>query len=212
MPIDLVRKILDRATGLQEQLMQSGETALDLRLSQAIALLEVIRTLQTQGDAQAALAAAKRYRDVSDEILAADPGNRNSELRVSDSYAMLANVLSDLGQLQEAVELLRKSLAICTALSAEFPNDSDFKRRVAIRHQELGDVLYQSGEREDALDAFRRGTAIFEEMAIAAPDVQERQRDVAISLTRLGHVLEQSGLGRQGRSRHIREALRSPNT
>ena len=41
MPIDLVRKILDRAQNLQQKLTASGETAPELRYSEVVALLSL---------------------------------------------------------------------------------------------------------------------------------------------------------------------------
>ena len=58
---------------LQDQLLASGESTPDLRYSQAVALDEVAKTFLTLGDTQNALDAAKKGRDILQDLSARDP-------------------------------------------------------------------------------------------------------------------------------------------
>src|SRR5262245_11762526 len=58
MPIDLVRRILDQAQGLQKELAAAGETDARLRYAEGAALNELAITYQYVGDLDAALDAA----------------------------------------------------------------------------------------------------------------------------------------------------------
>ena len=59
MPSDLVRRILDRARGLQQQLLGAGESSRELLGSASSALDQLVITLLDLGETDAALEAAK---------------------------------------------------------------------------------------------------------------------------------------------------------
>src|SRR5262249_27709656 len=75
MPADLVRRILERAQGLQRQLTEAGETTLELRHSEAAALIDLVDIFLALGDTKAALAAAERARSVLANLVVSESNN-----------------------------------------------------------------------------------------------------------------------------------------
>ena len=189
MPRDLVRRILDRARGLQKQLTESGETAPALRHSEALTLLDLVDTLLALGDTQAALAAAERARAIAAELAASDPGNIDWQRDLSVSHDNVGNVLMAAGRREEALAEYRRSLDIRAAFAAANPGNTGWQRDLSVSHNKIGDVLVAAGRREEALAEYRRSLAIIEKLAAAAPGSAEWQRDLAVSHYNVGYVL-----------------------
>ena len=181
MPADLVRRILDRARGLQRQLAESGEATPALRRSEAVALQDVVNTLLALGDTTAALAAAERARAISEELSAADPGNTEWRRDLSISHNRIGDVLVAAGRREEALAAYRRSLAIAETLAAADPGNTEWQRDLTISHDRIGEVLVAAGRREEALAAYRRSLAIAETLAAADPGNTQWQRDLSIS-------------------------------
>ncbi len=103
MPVDLVRKILDRARDLQKQLTESGETSPTLRRSEAAAVAEMAITLRARGVTKEGLELADRCRAIMEALTARDPGNSGLQLDLADCYVTLGDLLTDAGRREEAL-------------------------------------------------------------------------------------------------------------
>ncbi len=192
-PIDVLRKILDRARALQTQLAASGETSLDLLNSEAAALCELALTLRTQGLLAEASETAELCRAIMDKLTAGNPGNEQWQRQLAAAYQMVGDVAWDLGRRQEALEQARKSLAIRERLAAADPDSARIQSDLALSYQRLGDLLAVAGQRAEALDYFQKSLAINEALAAANPDDADVHQGLASSYERVGNMLAAAG-------------------
>jgi tetratricopeptide (TPR) repeat protein len=193
MPRDLVRRILDRAQALQRQLAESGETAPELRRSEAAALGDLVNTLLALGDTKAALDAAQRARMIMEKLITADPGNRQWQRDQSIHLDRLGDVLTTMGRREDALAEYRRSLAIREKLAAADPGNTQRLRDLSISHNRIGDALRIAGQWEGALAEYRRGLDIIEKLAADDTGNAEWQHGLSVSHERIGDVLRAAG-------------------
>jgi len=117
-----------------------------------------------------------------------EPGHPSIAIRQSN----LAQVLQDLGQLEEARDLLRKALA-----SAEKTFEPGHPS-IAIRQSNLALVLKGLGQLEEARDLLRKALASDEKtFALGHPSIAIRQSNLATVLQDLGQLEEARDLLRK---------------
>ncbi len=188
MPIDLVRKILDRAQNLQQKLTASGETAPELRYSEVVALLSLVDTLLTQGDTEKAGQTAERARAIAADLVAIDSAHPQFQAILAQSYHAIGSTQFQAGRRDEALVTLQKSLDIDEKLAIAYPDDTDRQRQPAVDYDTIGYMLLVTGKSEEALDTYRKALAITEKLAAAEPDTLSRQYDLSIIHNKIGDV------------------------
>jgi tetratricopeptide (TPR) repeat protein len=193
MPINLTRKILDRARGLQRQLVESGEIAPDLLHSEVGALTELATTLRLQGDLRAALEAAERAREIASALTARAAENARWQHDLAVSYERIGDIQLADGRREPALESYRMNLAIMEKLVASDPGNVEWQGGLAATLRNIALVLQASGRAEDALATNRKSLAIVEKLAAAKPNDQSLQRDLSISYVRIGEILLDMG-------------------
>ena len=112
MPVLLVKDILDRARGLQDQLLGAGEVTSDLRHEQGVALIETGRTWRVLGDTDAAMADLTQARVLFEELAKTDPSipNESDRALAIDLIGDIQSVQGDLaGALKNHQEFARHS-------------------------------------------------------------------------------------------------------
>jgi tetratricopeptide (TPR) repeat protein len=196
MPVDLVRKILDRARDLQKQLTESGETSPSLRRSEAAAVAEMAITLRARGATKEGLPLADRCRAIMEALIAHDPGNSGLQLDLADCYITLGDLQADAGR-EEALATYRKALAIREKFTALDPTNAKWRFQLSISHQRVGNILAMSGQREQALQAFRTSLEISEKLAADDPGNTQVRQDLAVSYNKVGDMLAGAGLREQ---------------
>lgn len=189
MPADLVRNILDRARKLQSQLTSSGETAPELRRSEAAALLGLADTLYSLGDSKAALEAAERSREILEGLTAIDPSNTEWQRWLSVADNKIGGLLALGGQPDKALAEYRKGMAIREKFAAAVPGDKEWQRDVAVSHNKIGDILRAAVRYEEALEQYRKGLAVMETLAASEPGNLEWRRDLSVGHTEIGGTL-----------------------
>ncbi len=192
-PVALVRKILDSARELQRQLAESGEVSPDLRRTEAVALMDLVETLQALGDLPAALASANRASNIIYELLEQDPDNMGYQRDHSISMEGIGDVLMASGRREEALEEYRKSLAITEKIAASAPGNATWQRDLSIAYNKIGDVLVSARQTEEALVEFRKALAIRERLIIDDPNNEQVLRDLSISYNKIGEMLTRNG-------------------
>jgi tetratricopeptide (TPR) repeat protein len=198
MPVDLVRKILDRARDLQKQLTESGETSPSLRRSEAAAVAEMAITLRARGATKEGLQLADRCRAIMEALIAHDPGNSGLQLDLADCYVTLCDLQADAGRREEALATYRKALAIRERFIALDPTNAKWRFQLSISHQRIGNILLaMSGQREQALEVFRTALAISEKLAADDPGNTQVRQDLAVSYNKVGDMLAGAGLREQ---------------
>jgi hypothetical protein len=112
----------------------------------------------------------------------------SSELAVSNGDTLLAE-----GNLMEALQSYRESLAIRTRLVKADPDNPDCQRALAVSYQRIGDVLLAQGNLGQAMKLQRDGFAIMDRLAKADPGNTAAQRDLLVSYKKVGDVLLAQG-------------------
>ena len=111
-PSAVVKDILDRARGLQEQLVQSGQITPELRRSEAGGLIETADSLLAIGDTGGALAAATQARQINADLVAQSPDNTDWRHQLSIADERVGNVQVAQGDLTAALQSYRNSVAV----------------------------------------------------------------------------------------------------
>ena len=189
MPVELTRRILDRAHGLQRQLVESGETAPDLLYGEAAAVSELATTLGLQGDTKAAMAAAERARDIMSALVTRVPANARWRYDLAVSYQGIGDINIAAGAREEAMQAYRQGLAILEKLLASDPGNAEWQLGVRDCQNKIALALVAAGRSEEALALNRESLSIVERLAAAKPDDLSLQRDLSISHVRVGDIL-----------------------
>jgi tetratricopeptide (TPR) repeat protein len=190
LPVDLVRKLLNRARDLQRQLTSSGEMSPALLNSEAAALCELSTTLRAQGDLKEALEAADTCRAVMERLLAGDPGNNQWKRQLAASYQAIGDALRDAGRREEALEAYRKSLAIRGTLAADSA-DVGPRSDLAMSNERIGDLLAIGGQREAALEEYQKSLALI--AGSADQGNTDARQHLAVVYNKIGETLAAAG-------------------
>jgi len=188
-PAAVIKDILDRARKLQEQLLGSGESAPELRKSQAEALMEASRTLLVLGETDSALTAAKQAQDILATLAQQQPGNVDFQVQLSVAYSRSGDVLFEQGKLNDALQAYNVCLAIDDRLVKADPANADRQQDLAVDYQRVGNVQLAQTSWADALKSFRASLEIFDRLARADPENTRKQRDVSVSDQKIGDAL-----------------------
>ena len=166
------------------------------------------------------------YRDIIERLAAADPNNANWQRDLSVAHNKVADVLVAQGNLFEALQSYRATLAIRERLAKVDPDNAVWQRDLTVSYDNVGDVLVAQGNLREALTILPRSLAIRERLAKADPGNAGWQRDLSVSYDKVGDVLAAQGnltealkcyrdeprhrrAAGQGRSRQCRLAARS---
>jgi tetratricopeptide (TPR) repeat protein len=208
---------------LQNQLLSSGETNPNLRISQAEALLETTTTLSTLGDTDGALAAATKAQQIFEALPAAGGiffdapdsaaagGSQHKQVsqaallaHVAGSYSQIGDVQETRGNLPAAMTMFQKSLAIAQQLAKAEPDNGRWQRDLSVYYNKVAEVEKAQHAFADALQTYQTSLDVISRLAAAHPDNAEWQRDVTVTQDRVGDT--QKALG------HLPEALASYQT
>jgi tetratricopeptide (TPR) repeat protein len=211
-PAATVESILDRALYLQNQLLSSGETNPNLRISQAYALLETTTTLSILGDTDGALAAATKAQQIYEALPAAggglvvdtpDPaapggiarkrGQSALLIQIASSYNQIGDVQESRGNLPVAMAMFQKSLTIAQQVAKAEPDNGDWQRNLSVSYNKVAEVQKAQHALADALATYRTSLDVIGRLAAAHPDNAEWQRDVTVTQDRIGDT--QKALG-----------------
>jgi tetratricopeptide (TPR) repeat protein len=193
MPVDLTRKILDRARGLQRQLVESGEIASDLLHSEVGALTELATTLRLQGDTRAALEAAERAREIASALIARAPDNARWQHDLAVSHERVGDIQMAEGRREQALESYRVNLAIMERLVARDPDNVEWRRGLPTSLRKIALALEASGRTEEALDTVHRRLTLVEALIASNPSDRSAQRDLSITHIEIGDLLVSMG-------------------
>jgi serine/threonine protein kinase len=101
----------------------------------------------------------------------------------------IGDVLRAQGDLPEALEAYRASLAIAEQLAKTDPGNAGWQRDLSVSHEKVGDVLRAQSDLPGALEAYRASLAIAEQLAKTDPGNAGWQRDVALAQGRVAMVI-----------------------
>ena len=192
-PAATVKDILDRARRLQDQLFSGGETSLELRRSQAEALLEATTTLLTLGNTDSALGSATQARDILGSLVASNPKSTDFVRELAVSNERIGDVLVMQGHLDSALAAFRDSLSLRERLRLDDPGNTEYQRDLSVSYNKIGDALMAQGRLDDALAKYRDGLATRSALALKNPSNGQLQRDLSVSDNKTGRVLVMQG-------------------
>ena len=193
LPVDVVRKILDRARNLQEQLTKSGELTPALLNSEAAALCELSTTMRDQGDLKEALEVAQACLAIMERLTAADLNNIQWRRQLSAGHTAVGDVIKDMGRRQDAIDAYRKALAIREALAAGEPSNVSLQSDLVTTYQRIGDLLASSSQRQQALDYFQKSVAINERLLVDHPANSDVRQSLSLSYNKVGDIYYTDG-------------------
>jgi tetratricopeptide (TPR) repeat protein len=119
------------------------------------------------------------------------------DLALQRSRSVMLNEFGDtyltLGNLDDALQAYRDSLAIAERLAAADRSNAEWQRDLSISYNKVGNVLVAQGKLEEALKAHRDSLAIVEPLAAADGRNTQLQRDLSVSYEKVGDVLRAQG-------------------
>jgi tetratricopeptide (TPR) repeat protein len=189
MPVDLTRKILDRARGLQRQLAESGEVAPDLLRSEAMGLTELALTLNLQGDNKAALESAERAREIMSALLVRRPNEPHWWHDHGVNYLRIGDIKLAAGARGEAMDSYREGVTIFERLAGDDPTTVLWQRSLIAGQNKIAFVLEVAGRAEEALALDNKSLVVIEKLAAAKPNDRSLQRDLAVQHNQIGDLL-----------------------
>ena len=189
MPIDLTRKILDRAQSLQQKLTESGEITPELQYSETNALLSLAETLTAQGDLAKALQLAEKARTRAAGLAESFPDDTQFEALLSCAYRAISQALLPRRAARGGARMGHQERRARQGPRRERPGERQGAAIACLELRLMGYVLLVSGKGDEALKTYREAVAITEKHAAAAPDDAMAQSDVATVQNKVGDVM-----------------------
>jgi tetratricopeptide (TPR) repeat protein len=185
MRVESVRRILDAARTLMDQIARAAPDDPQLQRSRAAMLSEFTETFERIGDLASAQTTAQEGLAITRKLAAADPDNTEFQRDTFVLLTRLGNLQLAAGARTQALASYENGLAIARALTASDANNGLWQRDVALVLERIGDVRLAAGDRAGALAAHEESLAIRRMLAAARPDIAELKSDLAASLDRI---------------------------
>jgi tetratricopeptide (TPR) repeat protein len=128
MRVESVRKILDAAQAMMDELARTAPDDLQLQRSRVAMLVEFVTTYQRAGDLTRARSAAEEGLALMRKLAAADPGNADWQRDLSVSLNKVADVLLATGDRAGALAAYEEILTITRKLAAGEPDNVTWQR------------------------------------------------------------------------------------
>ena len=188
MRVESVRRILDTARSMMDELARAAPEDLRLQRSRSVMLNEFAETYVGAGDLARAQSAAEESLVIARKLAAADLGNAGWQHDVSVSLERVGDVRLAAGDRAGALAAYEESLAIRRELAAADAGNAQWQREVSVSLEKVGDVRLAAGDRAGALAAYEESLAIRRNLAAADPGNAGWQRDLSVILDRVGDV------------------------
>jgi tetratricopeptide (TPR) repeat protein len=195
MRVESVRRILDAAQAMMDELVKTAPDDLQLQRSRAAMFGEFVVTYLGAGDLARARAAADESLAILRKLVAADPRNAGRQRDLSVALNKLGDVRFAAGDRAGALAAYEESLAIAYKLAAADSSNVDLQRDLILGLHRIGDARRAAGDRAGALAAYEESLAIARKLATVDPGHVLGQRDVSVSLNKLGDMRLAAGDG-----------------
>ena len=187
----LTLKLLEQAEGLFDDLAELGRETPQLRYRKAWMLIASSHNYAILGDTTKQLARITEARRLLAGLAIETPDERSYQSSLSLALSEHGKVLQARGNLDEALESYRTSLAVGERLVASDSNNPLWLRNLVQAQDGVAGVLLVQGKLDEALESYRASLSISERFAAA--EGGEWQRDVAGSRDKIGNVLLAQG-------------------
>jgi tetratricopeptide (TPR) repeat protein len=187
-----IEVLLTRADKTFEQLMEIGVTP-RLRSERAWELIASADNYGIIGKSEQQLDAAKRARDILEELVSDHPSNPEWRQQLAISHDLVGEILANQMRLDAALAEYHAAQSIREKLSKDAPSDPKLRRDLSISQQQLGGILLRQGHLDEALTAFKKALEISEPLARDYTTNLDEQRDVLVIDHYIGDVLAKQG-------------------
>src|SRR5512132_4612214 len=188
-----IEVLLTRADNTFEQLMEIGVNSprlrSGLRSDRAWQLMFSADNYGIIGKSEQQLDAAKRARDILEELVSDHPSNPEWRQQLAISHDLVGEILANQMRLDAALAEYGAAQSIREKLSTDDPSDPKLRRDLSISQQQLGGILLRQGHLVEALDAFEKAHAISAQLAREDPANRDWQRDLLVINHGIGDVL-----------------------
>ena len=184
---------LVKAEGLFDGMARYGRPTLELRYRKAWMLIAFARNYKILGDTGKQFARANEAYRLLVGLAAEKPDDTTYQRDLSIAYREVGDVLVEQGNLTEALQAYRDSLAIAERLAKADPGNAGWQHNLSISYGKVADVLVEQGNLTEALQAHRDSLAISERLAKADPGNADWQHDLSVSYGKVGDVLMAQG-------------------
>ena len=150
--------------------------------------------MRLEGRRDDALAALRRAESLLEPLISTDPGTGSRRRELSLVLLNIAQIQSEQGQTQEAIETLQKVLESQARLAAENPKDLDPRITMARAHGLLGQLLtLQPDKSEPALESYQKAVEYREEVVRERPELADQTYLLAMDLGDLNVTQQMTG-------------------
>jgi tetratricopeptide (TPR) repeat protein len=188
MRVESVRRILDVAQALMNQLVQAAPDDLDLQRSRSSMLSEFVDTYLAIGDLNRARTAAEEGLAIARNLVATNGDNAEWLRDLSVSLNKVGDVRFAAGDPAGAVAAYEEGLVIARKLIAPRPGNAGWQQDVSLSLGRVGNARLAAGDRAGALAAYEESLAIARKLAAVEPSNVEWQRGIGAGLNRVGDV------------------------
>jgi tetratricopeptide (TPR) repeat protein len=188
-PIDTIKKLLEKARSLQTVLTSVGGATPTMRRDQAAALAELAITYQARGASDEALSYSKQSMEIIAALAKEEPNNDQWKRDQSINLDKMAEILDLQGQHEEGLGLIVKSKDIMFALYQQNPKNDIWAHDYAATLSHLGSVEVAQQNPTAALKYFAEGQKITDALVLKTPNNETWRRDQAVIHTLLGDAL-----------------------
>jgi tetratricopeptide (TPR) repeat protein len=192
-PTSLIDDILSRVSTLQEQLTQNAENSPELRVSQALELLQRTESLLALGDTKNALVAARQERSIMAELVAASPERALYRFLLSAGEEKVGDALMAQGDVAGTLAAQREALSLRTALATAEPGNAEWQTALSISQERIGDALAAQGDPGAGLASYRDALSIRSRLVRGDPGNSGWQRNLSVIDEKIGDVLAVQG-------------------
>lgn len=192
-PTSVIDDILSRIRSLQQQLTQDAESSPELRVSQALGLMQSADSLLTLGDTKNALASARQARTIMATLLAGAPERTLYRFLLSAGEEKIGDALMAQGDVAGGLAAQREALSLRKTLVMKEPANAEWQADLSVSQERIGDALVAQNDFTGALAAYRDASRIRKDLARTDPDNNMWQRNVSVIDDKIGDVLATQG-------------------
>jgi tetratricopeptide (TPR) repeat protein len=114
---------------------------------------------------------------------------------LSNAYFDIAILQKDIGEVQNIIEYIEKSLKVMEELVDIKPDRNEFRRELSLKFNNVGKIYSDMGQVSKALEYQKNSLKVIEELVILEPDRMDFRKDLSISFRNVGFIYRDMGQG-----------------
>lgn len=187
-PTSVIRKIVEKSQGLQEQLTSAGEQSPELKRGLAMSMTELSTTLLAQGDNEGALISAEKSVKIAEELVASYPELPQRREDLSVSLFTFGNALEAENRVPDALEKYFASNMIYDQLLVIDPQKMIWQKYQAVTLQKIADIQMSLRNVTEAVTNYSKSLEISKRLATRYTDDLKLQNLLALAYGRMRNI------------------------